>query len=197
MKSFSCLLLLSVLFASCKKTVDRSVTVNINPVKDGYTEYIIAAAGHYAAGNVYKPISNQSEMRFMAWFDSSCIYTNADQGNLTDINKLYGFGDCNAGHQESSARFGWNWNGKAIAIYAYCYSNNKREWKLLGSVQPGQPSDMSIKVLPNQYIFRFNNKTETMERSCSTDLIEGYQLYPYFGGDETAPHEMKIYIKDL
>ncbi len=137
------------------------------------------------------------EMRFIAWFDSSCIYTNSNPGNFSDINKLYGFADCNSAHQESSARFGWNWNGNSIDIYAYCYANNKRQWKLLGPVQLKKPSEMSIKVLPGQYIFEFGGKRETMERTCSTTQIEGYQLYPYFGGDEAAPHEMRIYIKDL
>jgi hypothetical protein len=30
-----------------------------------------------------------------------------------------------------------------------------------------------------------------------TTKAKGYQLYPYFGGNELAPHDMHIWIKDL
>jgi hypothetical protein len=31
----------------------------------------------------------------------------------------------------------------------------------------------------------------------STPKGKGYRLYPYFGGDETAPHDISIWVKDL
>jgi hypothetical protein len=36
-----------------------------------------------------------------------------------------------------------------------------------------------------------------MPRSSITAKASGYLLFPYFGGDETAPHDMGIEIKDL
>jgi hypothetical protein len=32
---------------------------------------------------------------------------------------------------------------------------------------------------------------------ATTPKGQGYQLYPYFGGDETAPHDINIWIKNL
>ena len=186
-----------LLFTSCKKSLDRTVHGASPVLVDGYLEYMIEAGEHYTDGNAYKTISNKKELHFSAWFDSSCIYTSANPTNQGDINKLYGFGDCGADHQVSSARFGWNWNGSAIDIYAYCYSDSVRQSKLMGSLRPKEKADMSIVASTKKYIFRFKDKFETMERTCSAEQIEGYQLYPYFGGDEPAPHKMKIYIKEL
>jgi len=36
-----------------------------------------------------------------------------------------------------------------------------------------------------------------MPRESTTTMAEGYQLYPYFGGDETAPHDIFIWIEKL
>jgi hypothetical protein len=36
-----------------------------------------------------------------------------------------------------------------------------------------------------------------MDRGCSGGSLASYQLYPYFGGDETAPHDITILIDEL
>jgi len=36
-----------------------------------------------------------------------------------------------------------------------------------------------------------------MSRASSTATAVGYKLYPYFGGDEAAPHDINIWIKEL
>jgi hypothetical protein len=36
-----------------------------------------------------------------------------------------------------------------------------------------------------------------MTRESKTEKAEGYKLFPYFGGDETAPHNISIWIKEL
>jgi len=185
------------LFISCKKLLEPAVDRAKAGEKDGFTEYVIEAGEHYATANGYKPITNRKEMHFIAWLDSNCIYTSADAVNQGDINKLYGFGDCNAGHQQSSARVGWNWNGTAFDLFAYCYVNSIRQSTLLGSVKPKEVADLSISINENKYLFKLNGKLQTMERGCSTDEIVGYQLYPYFGGDEVAPHRMTVYVKEV
>lgn len=197
MKPITILFLSLLLLTSCKKVLDRAVHNNYPVLVDGYQEYIIEAGQHYTSGNTYKTFSNKRELHFMTWLDSTCIYTSANPTNQGDINKLYGFGDCGAEHQTSSARFGWNWNGSAFEIYAYCYANGVRQSKLMGTMRPKEKAAMSIAVSPKKYLFKFKDRIESIERTCSTTEIEGYQLYPYFGGDEAAPHLMKIYIKEL
>ena len=191
-------IIISILaLSACKKMLGKVTQVDAPIVKDGFSEYVIDSAAHYTNGNGYKQITNKNQIHFIAWLDSTCIYKSADPTNQGDINKLYGFSDCNTTHQESSARFGWSWNGNAFDIYAYCYVNSQRENKWLGSVKPLEHADCSITLSGNKYIFTMNGKIEAMDRECSTATIEGYQLYPYFGGDEAAPHTMRIYIKEM
>ena len=38
---------------------------------------------------------------------------------------------------------------------------------------------------------------DSLPRTSATSKAEGYKLYPYFGGDESAPHDIFIYIKEL
>lgn len=181
---FSALLLVS--FIACTKD---------NP-NNGYKDYLIPANQHYAVNTGLEPMTKK-ELRFLALFDSSCIYTNRDPKNIYDINKLYGFSDCGTLHHENSARVGWLWNGKAIELHAYCYTDSLRNNKLLGTVAIGKPAELSMSVQANQYIFTYNGTQTTMPRHCNSSSINGYRLYPYFGGDETAPHDIHIYIKEL
>jgi hypothetical protein len=55
----------------------------------------------------------------------------------------------------------------------------------------------SIKVDSTNYLFTVNGITTQLPRTATTAKAEGYQLYPYFGGDETAPHQINIWIKNV
>jgi hypothetical protein len=55
----------------------------------------------------------------------------------------------------------------------------------------------SIKITEGNYLFTANEKSVTLPRKSTTPKSKGYQLYPYFGGDETAPHDVKIWIRSL
>ena len=133
----------------------------------------------------------------MARFDSSCRYKNQAEQNNSDINKLYGFSDCGAQHHISSARFGWVSVGDSIELHGYIYVNGERKSKYLESISLNTDVELSISLSENTYVFLVNGKQTIMPRQCDAEKIDGYQLYPYFGGDETAPHEMYIFIKEL
>jgi hypothetical protein len=190
----SLLWLLCVGLACCNKSVD-TVTGKKEAPADKYKTYFIPKGQHYATDNNLKVVKVQ-QMQFMAIFDSSCIYTSRLAENQLDINKLYGFSDCGSTHQVNSARIGWRWNGSAIELLAYCYVNSGRKSQLLGTVAINQPATLAIQVSAGQYIFACNGKTITLPRHCSGNVAEGYQLYPYFGGDETAPHDIRLSIKE-
>jgi hypothetical protein len=191
---FVSMMLLLTAIACSKQQPDLPATKeNTYP---GYTEYLIPAKQHYAVNNKYDVI-NQKELHFMALFDSSCMYTSYEAENIYDINKLYGFSDCGSLHHENSARTGWLWNGKMIELYAYCYVDSVRKSTLLGTTPIGVPAELTMSVQPNQYLFTYKGKTNTMPRHCTGSSIQGYHLYPYFGGDETAPHDIHVYIKEL
>jgi hypothetical protein len=197
MKRFMCVLLLAgCSMASCKKAIEKVLTAAPQKNAEGYTAYIIRKGNHSAEGNHYRSLLTD-HLKFRVLFDSSCIYTTSREWNTADVNKLYGFSDCNTGHHVNSARFGWRWSGQALEILAYCYVNGERQSKLLGTIPIGQPVDMSIRLQESEYIFELNGQSFRMPRYCATSRAEGYQLYPYFGGDETAPHDVKILVRDL
>ncbi len=160
-----------------------------------FKEYIIPQGEHYATENPFKPLE-LSEVKFTVKFDSSAIYKTIDAGNQDDINKLWGFADNGTHHQQFSARFGWRWSGGALRLFGYTYNNGVRDSKELGTIAIGKEVHCSIKVLGEVYQFSVNGKMQTMPRLSSTEKAKGYQLYPYFGGDEAAPHEVRVWIRE-
>ena len=161
-----------------------------------FTKYTIRKGQNYCDGNSFTSTS-YSELNFVAKFDSTAIYSTVNPDNQLDINKLYGFSDNNSLHQDFSARFGWRWSDNALRLFAYVYNNGVRASKELGIVKIGSENNCSIKVNPKSYVFTLNGIVDSLPRTSTTVKANGYKLYPYFGGDETAPHTIYIWIKEL
>lgn len=198
MKRLSLLLVLSmVVLAACQKGIaDLPSAPAVTPVADTFVLYTIEQGLHYSdqAPNI---AVNYTEQKFLVQFDSSAIYTTIDPNNQGDINKLYGFADNSKLHFEFSARFGWRWFNNRLELLAYVYNNGIQTNRLIGAVPLGVPNQCSIKVSGSNYVFTLNGTTVTMNRSSTTPKGSGYKLYPFFGGDEPAPHKITIKIKEL
>ncbi|MDQ3277864.1 MAG: hypothetical protein M3Q06_06035, partial [Bacteroidota bacterium] len=95
-----------------------------------------------------------------------------------------------------SARLGWRWSEGALRLFAYIYNNGARQEKEVTAVPIGKNILCSIAVTKGAYVFTVDEKLETLPRLSTTPLAKGYRLYPYFGGDETAPHEVRILIRE-
>lgn len=191
-------------FTSCSKQLDaihdkisqpgiETDTTNTGSVKS-YILYTIPQGHQYCDKNAYAAVQ-YAELSFKVKFDSSAIYTTQAASNQKDVNKLYGFSDNNAAHHDYSARFGWRWSDNALRLFAYTYNKGTLSIKELGTVALGIENDCSIKVQGENYVFILNGVTVNMARAATTPTAQGYQLYPYFGGDETAPHDVRIWIK--
>ncbi|MGN6530190.1 MAG: hypothetical protein ACTHK0_00375 [Ginsengibacter sp.] len=203
MKNNLIILSLAILvFSSCskeeieKQDSDISSKKETEAVSKRYVQYTISKGQQYCDKSIFAAVKT-SQLSFKVKFDSSAIYKTIAESNQTDINKLFGFSDNNATHHEYSARFGWRWSDNALRIFAYDYNNSVISFKELGIVQIGTENNCSIKVSGNQYIFSLNGKETAMPRSSTTALAEGYKLFPYFGGDESAPHAISIWIEEL
>lgn len=158
-----------------------------------FTTYTIQAGQHYCDQNSVKKVRT-SEMNFVVKFDNSAIYQTVLPENQYDINKLWGFTE-GINNQKNSARIGWSWNNDALRLYGYVYANGIRYYQEITTVSPDTEISCSIKPSGNTYIFTVNNSSVTLPRGPSTSQANGYQQYPYFGGDETAPHLITILIK--
>ena len=178
---------LFVLSIACNKEIDP-------PDQSGFIAYTIPKGGHYALQSSVKPF-NGNVLSYTVRFDSSAIYYTSDPKNQADVNKVFGFSDNNH-HHETSARFGWNWDGRQLQLYAYCYSAGVRSVLPLESVDINREYLCSIKVLSDRYEFSLSGSKFYISRSSSSLQATGYHLYPYFGGDETAPHEITIFLRE-
>ena len=157
--------------------------------------YIIKAGEQYSNNNTFMLIENIAEMKFSAKFDSSAIYTSINPTNQYDVNKLYGFSDNNTHHHINSARIGWRWLNNRLELLGYIYNDTVRSFELIKTVSINTTINCSIKINGNKYVFTVDGTSIEMPRTATT--ASGYQLYPYFGGDEVAPHDIKIEIKHL
>ncbi len=171
---------------------------------DDFISYIIRP-GNHEAENTTAAIKFQTSrtLDFQAIFDESAKYVTTDPGNAHDINKLLGFSDCGAHHHGSSVRFGWNWMDGQVKIYTYVYSNGVRiPEKFMGAAEIGKIHRYKIEITSGEsgdlYKFTMDDHVEFVPRECSGGgILPSYRLFPYFGGDETAPQEIKIKVRIL
>lgn len=194
---YSALLLL--LAYSCVKKADLQEP-SVNPptvasVRTLFTHYTIPQGQHYTNPRNFTP-ADTAALLFTVVFDSSAIYQTATANNQYDINKLYGFADNGAHHHRYSARFGWRWSDDNLRLFAYVYNDNVLNTQELGTFPIGKEIRCALKVANDKYLFIADTHQITMPRRSSTKKAKGYLLYPFFGGDETAPHTITIRLRN-
>lgn len=166
------------------------------------TSYLIKEGKHKSkvegslAGNGIRALKSEV-LEFTARFDESAIY-DLNGKDQADVNKLFGFSDCNSHHQDNSARFGWAYNLETsmMDIYAYVYNNGKRQIESLGSVAIHETAEYRLSINGSHFQFDFNGTSTMIERGGTCDVGLYYLLYPYFGGNNPAPHDIRIFIQE-
>ena len=199
--SLSCLAICLIWLCSCQKAVDAlpdNKIVSFDPVPaSGFTLFTILKGQHFAISNSYQSIDTDA-LQFIARFDSSAIYRSLASENQYDINKLYGFSDNADMHHQFSARFGWSWTEGKLWLYGYVYNDGVRTSTKLCAIPLCNNVPCEIQVKNSVYEFWVEGqKKASMPRAATTSKAKGYLLFPYFGGDETAPHDVRIWIKNL
>ena len=159
--------------------------------------------GKHKSSGIHFGFTLKNEIKFEGIFHESCLYKFNDV-DAYDINKLYGISTTYF-HQKQSARVGWRClDGVNIELLTYSYNNGNRiinESNVLGLVKPNEKFYVTIIDQEDNYKYTFqkeNSKDVTVFDPKKRDwFIFHYYLYPYFGGNKTAPHDMKISIKKL
>lgn len=168
--------------------------------------YTIKQGKHFANGTNFGFHSNGAAVSKTVKFYDNCAY---DLGNINqaDINKLYGFSvGLFSGNDYNSARFGWRWSipKQKIELLAYVYVNGKRinEWDrdiLITSVPLETEVYTELSISPTNYLFKVQQEGkfeyEEVKYLPRAGSGTGYNQFPYFGGDEVAPHDMTIELK--
>jgi hypothetical protein len=161
-----------------------------------YDLYRVKQGNHYSTHLLHELRFNH--LTFDIIFDPSCVYT-INASDQADINKLFGFSDCNDQHHENSARFGWRWYKDSLQVMAYVYNHAKVSSKFLAAVPLATPHRYTLSMDSEHYYFTIDglvNKV-SMKRTKNCDNGIYYLLYPYFGGNNTAPHDVDIYMKRI
>jgi hypothetical protein len=183
MKLFNTIILaLAIMACSCEPALE-----------DDFEVFTIPKDEHYSRQRHVESMQTTS-LFFKAKFDETAVYT-LDDGFQDSKNKLLGFSDCNSAHHENSARFAWQWYNNTIEIFAYCYVNGQRIEKFLGSVSPGEVANYEIHLSASGYTFIFKNQKTTIQRKNQCEVGLYLLLWPYFGGQKPAPHDVNIYLK--
>lgn len=163
------------------------------PMEEPLEIFRIQKGKHYSDQRHVESLQS-NVLQFKAKFDESARYIFDDQSFQDSKNKLLGFSDCNSLHHVNSARFAWQWFNNRIEIYAYCYINNERTEKFLGTTSPGETLSYRIEMTDDAYVFYFRDNLTviTRESSCKRGIY--LMLWPYFGGQLAAPHDITIGI---
>ena len=167
--------------------------------------YIIEKGKHGSKGLNFG-FTFKKKIKFRACFTSSCIYDLGNNNNY-DINKLFGFSTF-WHHHKQSARVGWRCiDGKHLQLLTYSYNDSKRDMNevdLLGEVLPEQWFICEIVDYESHYEYRFqieedveSNTVVKQDKKQKDWFIFNYFLFPYFGGDQSAPHKIKLFIERL
>lgn len=187
---FAIVLPITLFSFSCKKEEFNGHKYKIFTLKQGE---------HYSCPREVSAFFDH-KMRFHAKFDDSAQYPKQDP-STRGVNKLFGFSDCGNQHHEDGARFGWEWYDNELKIYGYTYVNGNLKFEYITSVPLNQEVTYTIDTSGSQYIFSVDSpngfKSLTMERGCSGNGGAKYKDGPYFGGKETAPHDIKIIIDEM
>lgn len=128
-------------------------------------------------------------------FDESIKARTQIPNNQKDWNKIIGFSDCGSTHQQNSARLVWRYifPYEAVEIGQYLYIDGERNFASLGDVKIGDTATAAIYRNATQYGFMLNDTISYVPRPCNSSPMS-YWLFPYFGGDETAPQKVKIHL---
>lgn len=161
-------------------------------------EYIIKKGQHYSKHLPKLYLGDKKDFKIKVEFTESCRY-NLSNINQLDVNKLFGvsFGY----HKHNSIRIGWNYNidTDMIDIYRYEYNNGRRLIEKIYSVHIYEELFIKLNLTEIGYVISIESEFSKFGYIVEEYIFNypniklGYYLYPYFGGDEVAPH--KIIVK--
>jgi hypothetical protein len=190
-------IILIILLSACKKEGVANLQETVAPIvikTPVFISYNILKGTHYCTESTIK-LFNGNHINFKVKFTSAAIYKTMEPENQGDVNKLYGFSEGIDNHL-NSARIGWNWQNNALHLYAYTYAEGIRNCKEISTIAIGEAIPCSIAISANKYLFTVGEKKAELPRALNTATVAGYWQYPYFGGDEVAPHNICIEIMD-
>jgi hypothetical protein len=163
----------------------------------------IPSGKHYARPWRFAIWWNRQQWAWKVKFTDSCRYDLQSPDQL-DTNKLCGVGYFPGFHHVDSARFGWRYNTATglIELLAYCYVDKQRVIKPIANCEIGKEYEIKLYTGDNLYsLSAWDIKGEKFTGYVSVKYSHRkklqYGLWPFFGGNRKAPHEIKIQLDKL
>tara|TARA_R110000737_G_scaffold43279_2_gene63754 strand:- start:276 stop:845 length:570 start_codon:yes stop_codon:yes gene_type:complete len=182
------ILLLIIMCSSCSKEIDDL----------GFRVYTIPAGAH-RSGNFYNT-PNDSKIKFDFMLNESAEYVSEVSRNQSDINKIYGFSDFGKSHLKYSIRLGWRYSTLTnnLELCWLRHEDGVHKGATIRTIEPNEIYNATIDIQTFWYVIIIDEDTTNIIRRPKGNwgLIRRYMLYPYFGGNEYAPHDITIRIKD-
>lgn len=145
---------------------------------------------------------DEGKITYKVKFTPSCRYDIGIADQL-DINKLFGIGYF-PHHHKNSMRFGWRYliHMDAIEAMAYYYVDGQRVFQHIAFLKMNNNYTFIMYILPDGHLLTVLDDDLKM---VAGDLLVntlvgkkiGYALHPYFGGNQTAPHNIQIEMKKI
>tara|TARA_Y100001972_G_scaffold34235_1_gene42484 strand:+ start:3411 stop:3956 length:546 start_codon:yes stop_codon:yes gene_type:complete len=178
--------LIILLCISCSKEVDDM----------GFRIYTIPKGEHSSGTFFNHPDNSRIVFKFM--LDESAIYQTEIPENQHDVNKIYGFSDFGKIHQKYSIRLGWRYIDGNIELCWLRHENGKHSSGKIRNIEIEEIYQAVINITTFNYEIVIDGDTTLVRRRPDGywGLVRRYYLYPYFGGNEYAPHDINIRIKD-
>ena len=180
------LLVLFLVLFSCKKEVDDL----------GFRTYTIPKGEHSSGTFVNHP--NNSRIIFDFMLDESAIYESEVPENQHDVNKIYGMSDFGKIHQKYSIRLGWRYINGEIELCWLRHEEGRHSSATIRTIEPNEIYNAVINITTFYYQIVVDGDTTLVRRRPEGywGLVRRYYLYLYFGGNEYAPHDITIKIKE-
>lgn len=180
------LLLIIFVFVSCEKETDDL----------GFRVYTIPAGEHSSGSFINHP--DNSKISFQFILDESAIYESEIPENQHDVNKIYGFSDFGVRHQKYSIRLGWRYLNNELELCWLRHEEGRHSAATIRTIDTDVIYNATIDIKTFYYVIVIDNDTTLVRRRPEGNwgLLRRYYLYPYFGGNEYAPHDITIKIKE-
>jgi hypothetical protein len=173
-----------------------------------WTTYIIKKGHHFCQwtwGHLL-PFTIADVLNFNVIFGRGYSYQ-LPKEDQKDINKLYGLGWSLRGPNHGSFRIGWRWNledSKLELLWLAQRSVNNWHCGLICVVHPGEEIAIRIILSDRSYQIMYKRERDSFYTPVylSKILIGNipklkYRCFPYFGGNQVAPSDVKILIREL
>ena len=179
-------LLILLLLVSCSKEVDDF----------GFRVYTIPAGEHSSGSFLNHPDNSRISFQFV--LDNSAYYETEIPENQYDVNKIYGMSDFGLRHQKYSIRLGWRYINNELQLCWLRHEEGRHSSATIRAIEPGVIYNATIDIKTFFYVIVIDNDTTMVRRRPEGNwgLVRRYYLYPYFGGNEYAPHDITIKIKE-